>query len=157
MNKKTDINFDDRILPLNFASGRSRWTLERGLVATWLLCWWGSNPGLQAWTSATRKGDLSLWLVGWNTVMPCPYKEVKGIGVTSVLTQQRPSLYQVCFNQKHKLRGRRPSTATCPACWAMGTRNQPRKDLLHLSSLSAHSPQFQQSAGANPLSSTVWF
>jgi hypothetical protein len=31
-------------------------------------------------------------------------------------------------------------------------RNQPRKDTFHLYTLSPHSPQFQQSAGATPLS-----
>jgi hypothetical protein len=84
------------------------------------------------------------------------------------------------------VRDGRPSTAACPACWAIGTKivygeeknicsgrlqqprhkaeqkslvlaqqaqqNQPRKDPFHLYSLSSQSPQFQQSAGATPLS-----
>ncbi len=87
------------------------------------------------------------------------------------------------FPYIYVLRDRRPSTAACPACWAMGQKfevmyfeenkilfcsqgrtkiscigtrsptNQPRKDPFHLYSLSPHSPQFQQSTGAATLQS----
>ena len=85
-------------------------------------------------------------------------------------------------HQKHTLKDRRPSTAACQACWAIGTKefkqctvgknilywadqsshsrtkiyctgttcqiNPARKDPCHFYSLSPHSSQFQQSAGA---------
>jgi len=83
-------------------------------------------------------------------------------------------------DQRHTLRDRRPSTAASPACWAMGIverkkifcagptraatakqkslvparlaqRNIQGKNPFHLYSMSPHSPQFQQSAGATLL------
>ncbi len=55
-------------------------------------------------------------------------------------------------DHRHILRDRQPSTAACPAFWAMGCTtsptNQPREDPFHLYSLSPHSPQFQHKGPA---------